>query len=99
MHLARVVLLDEDDALDGDRLVLGELQHGLEVLLREILEEVRRDQHILVVVAHVRSFLCADPVPGERLLGVLVEGLLVLVGQVRVDVEDDLLDVAGEGER
>ena len=37
--------------------------------------------------------------PGESLLRVLVQILLVRLGQVWVDVEDDLLDRAGERER
>src|SRR6266516_4243531 len=53
LHLAFGVLLDEDNALDRDHLVLGELQHRLEVLLREIVEEVGSDHHILLLVAHV----------------------------------------------
>jgi hypothetical protein len=32
-------------------------------------------------------------VPGERLVGVLVQLLLVVAAEVRVDVEDDLLTV------
>ena len=44
----------------------------VEVLLGEILEEVRGDQDVLLFVAHVRSFLRVDRVSGERLVGVLV---------------------------
>ena len=43
--------------------------------------------------------LGADAAGGVRLLGVLVEGVLVVAVQVRRDVEDDLLDGAGERER
>src|SRR6266576_5367037 len=46
-----------------------------------------------------RSFLRVDRVPGERLVEMLVQLLLMLSGQVRIDVEDDLLDLAGERER
>lgn len=54
VHLAVGVLLDHRDALNGDRLVLGQLQDRVEVLLGEILEEIGRDQHVFVVVAHDR---------------------------------------------
>src|SRR3954451_6504940 len=50
--LAVDVLLYHHDAVERDRLVLGELQYGVEVALREVLEEVRRDQDVLLVVAH-----------------------------------------------
>jgi hypothetical protein len=42
--------------------------------------------------------LGAHAVGGQRLVGVLVQGLLILVLQVGVDVEDDLADGPGEGE-
>jgi hypothetical protein len=52
-HLAVGALLDEDGSFHRDRLLFGELQHGVKVALCQILEQVRRDQHILVIVAHV----------------------------------------------
>ena len=99
LDLPFFVLLNEDNALDSDRLVLGELQHCVEVLLREIFEEVGSDHHVLLIVAHVCSFLRVDRMTRERLVKVLVQLLLMLFGQVWVDVEDDLLDLAGERER
>src|SRR4029079_3978033 len=56
VDLAVGVLLDQHDALDRDRLVLGQLHHRVEVLLGEVLDEVRGDQHVLRVVTH-----CASP--------------------------------------
>ena len=99
LDLPFFVLLNEDNALDSDRLVFGELQHFVEVLLREIFEEVGSDHHVLLIVAHVCSFLRVDRMTRERLVKVLVQLLLMLFGQVWVDVEDDLLDLAGERER
>ena len=46
VHLAVGVLGDEDDAVGRDRLLLGELHEGVEVLLREIGDQVDRDQDV-----------------------------------------------------
>ena len=47
------VLGDEHDAVGGDRLRVGELHVPVEVLLREVGDQVDGDQNVqLVVVAH-----------------------------------------------
>jgi hypothetical protein len=42
---------------------------------------------------------CRKPVPGVSVLGTHVKDLFVFCGEVRFDVEDDLLYGSGEGER
>jgi hypothetical protein len=56
-HRAVGVLRGEDDALHGDLLVLDELHDRVVVLRSEVLEEVRRDQDVHVLVVSHRSFL------------------------------------------
>ena len=99
VHLALGVLDDERHAVGDDLAVACELGVGVEVLLRQVGDEVDGDQDVqLLVVTHgaplSRPSQALAACAARAWAACSLQRLRVLVAQVRGDVEDDLLDLA-----